>query len=43
MLTSSVLILLVLPAMYLIVHRYAERRAPSVAPETIEGEPDMGD
>jgi cobalt-zinc-cadmium resistance protein CzcA len=27
MLTSSVLILLVLPAMYLIVHRYAERRA----------------
>jgi cobalt-zinc-cadmium resistance protein CzcA len=27
MLTSSVLILLVLPAMYLIVHRYAERRS----------------
>src|SRR5215467_3486621 len=31
MLTSSVLILLVLPAMYLIVHRYAERRAPAPA------------
>jgi cobalt-zinc-cadmium resistance protein CzcA len=31
MLTSSVLILLVLPAMYLIVHRYAERRAPLTA------------
>ena len=29
MLTSSVLILLVLPAMYLIVHRYADRRAPA--------------
>jgi cobalt-zinc-cadmium resistance protein CzcA len=29
MLTSSVLILLVLPAMYLLVHRYAERRAPA--------------
>ncbi len=29
MLTSSVLILLVLPAMYLIVNRYAERRAPA--------------
>jgi cobalt-zinc-cadmium resistance protein CzcA len=43
MLTSSVLILLVLPAMYLIVHRYAERRATSVAPEAIGGEPDMSD
>src|SRR5215467_9404011 len=31
MLTSSVLILLVLPAMYLIVHRYADRRAPAPA------------
>jgi len=37
MLTSSVLILLVLPAMYLIVHRYAERRASATAPDTTEG------
>ncbi|HLH32155.1 MAG TPA: efflux RND transporter permease subunit, partial [Terriglobia bacterium] len=37
MLTSSVLILLVLPAMYLIVHRYADRRAPVPAgPEETE-------
>jgi heavy metal efflux system protein len=37
MLTSSVLILLVLPAMYLIVHRYAERRAPATAgPEGVQ-------
>jgi heavy metal efflux system protein len=37
MLTSSVLILLVLPAMYLIVHRYAERRAPApIGPQDAE-------
>ncbi len=43
MLTSSVLILLVLPAMYLIVHRYAARRAPSVVPENAEGASDLSD
>jgi cobalt-zinc-cadmium resistance protein CzcA len=42
MLTSSVLILLVLPAMYFIVHRYAERRATSSLPQGVEGEPDLG-
>ena len=37
MLTSSVLILLVLPAMYLIVHRYAERRsAATVGSQGVE-------
>src|SRR5205809_911698 len=37
MVTSAVLILLVLPAMYLIVHRYAERRA--TVREPMEAEP----
>jgi hypothetical protein len=36
MLTSSVLILVVLPAMYLIVHRWAERRAAANAPAGLE-------
>jgi hypothetical protein len=36
-----VLILLVLPAMYLIVHRYAERRAPApTGPQEAEGATD---
>jgi cobalt-zinc-cadmium resistance protein CzcA len=43
MLTSSVLILLVLPAMYLIVHRYAERRAPATAPDNAEGASDLSE
>ena len=37
MLTSAILILLVLPAMYLIVHRYAERRV--TVREPMEAEP----
>src|SRR5216117_2764910 len=37
MVTSAILILLVLPAMYLIVHRWAERRA--TAREPMEAEP----
>jgi len=37
MVTSAILILLVLPAMYLIVHRYAERRA--TVREPMEAEP----
>ena len=39
MVTSAILILLVLPAMYLIVNLYAERRAPSRASGAIEAEP----
>ncbi len=38
MMTSAVLILLVLPAMYLLVHRYAERRATAIVPESAEHE-----
>ena len=39
MVTSAVLILLVLPAMYALIHRYAERRVPSSAGEVAESEP----
>jgi len=39
MVTSAILILLVLPAMYFIVHRYAERRTPSRVTEPMEAEP----
>jgi cobalt-zinc-cadmium resistance protein CzcA len=38
MITSAVLILLVLPAMYALVHRYAERRAPAPAPDALADE-----
>jgi heavy metal efflux system protein len=38
MATSAILILLVLPAMYLIVNLYAERRATSIAAGAIEAE-----
>src|SRR5262249_21164453 len=43
MVTSAVLILLVLPAMYMLVHRYAERSVTSSAPDLSEGEPTTGD
>jgi cobalt-zinc-cadmium resistance protein CzcA len=39
MVTSAVLILLVLPAMYALIHRYAERRVPSSVGEVAESEP----
>src|SRR5499426_397634 len=41
MITSAVLILLVLPAMYALVHRFAERRAPSAAADLADGEPEI--
>ena len=43
MMTSAVLILLVLPAMYTLVHRSAQHRAVSPVPEAAEGEPSAGD
>jgi cobalt-zinc-cadmium resistance protein CzcA len=43
MMTSAVLILLVLPAMYLLVHRSAERRSASRAGQFIATEPTPGD
>jgi cobalt-zinc-cadmium resistance protein CzcA len=43
MITSAVLILLVLPAMYVLVHRYAERSVRSSAPDLSEGETTTGD
>ena len=43
MMTSAVLILLVLPAMYLLVHRPAERRMTSHARVLVKSEPATGD
>jgi cobalt-zinc-cadmium resistance protein CzcA len=43
MATSAVLILLVLPAMYALIHRYAERSVMSSAGEVTDGEPTPGD
>ena len=43
MVTSAVLILLVLPAMYALVHRYAARSVPSSAGELADSEPSPGD
>jgi len=43
MATSAVLILLVLPAMYALIHRYAERSVPSSVGEVADSEPSPGD
>jgi len=42
MATSAVLILLVLPAMYALIHRYAERPVASSAGEVADSEPSPG-